>query len=254
VYWANEPIRAEVLKQKDILTPYQSPHAQGIPENLRDKAYYWTGFSARVRVLIAQKNIKNIPSSIQAYTLPTFKAKTVIANPLFGTTTAHIAALFTLWGESKTKRFLSQLKANQVRLSTSNGESADFVSQKSYLFSLVDSDDAVSRLKAKKEIQIIYPDQGKDEIGAFVVPNAVMLLKHAPHPKRAKQLIDYLLSKKVEEKLAFADCAQIPLHPDVPMPSYIKPIDHIKVMPVDFEKVAQKMIALQPYLKKWVQE
>jgi len=254
VYWANESIRAEVLKQKGILAPYQSPNAKGIPVNLRDKAYYWTGFSARVRILIAQKGISTIPPSILAYTLPAFKAKTVIANPLFGTTTAHIAALFTLWGESKTKTFLSQLKDNQVRLSTSNGESADFVANKSYLFSLVDSDDAVSRLKAKKEIQIIYPDQGEDEIGAFVVPNAVMLLNHAPHPKRAKQLIDYLLSKKVEEKLAFADCAQIPLHPDVPMPLYIKPIDHIKVMPVDFDKVAQKMIAIQPYLKKWVQE
>jgi len=254
VYWANEPIRAEVLKQKGILTPYQSPNAQGIPANLRDKAYYWTGFSARVRVLIAQKGSADIPHTIKAYTLPTFKGKSVIANPLFGTTTAHVAALFTLWGEAKTKTFLDQLKANEVKLSTSNGESADFVAHKSYLFSLVDSDDAISRLKAKEQVQIIYPDQGKEQIGAFVVPNAVMLLKHAPHPKTAKLLIDYLLSKKSEEKLAFADCAQIPLHSDVPMPLYIKPIEHIKVMPVDFEKVAQKMIAIQPYLKKWVQE
>jgi len=254
VYWANEPIRAEVLKQKGILAPYQSPNAQGIPKHLRDKAYYWTGFSARVRVLIAQKDMANIPHSIMAYTFPAFKGKAVIANPLFGTTTAHIAALFTLWGEKKTKTFLTQLKHNNVKLSTSNGESADFVVNKSYLFSLVDSDDAVSRLKTNKNIQIIYPDQGKDESGAFVVPNAVMLLNHAPHPKNAKLLIDYLLSKKSEEKLAFADCAQIPLHPNVPMPPYIKPIEQMKVMPVDFEKVAQKMIAIQPYLKKWVQE
>ena len=254
VYWANEPIRAEVLKQKGILAPYKSPNAKGIPKNFKDKDYYWTGFSARVRLFIAQNGRTKKPTSIMAYTLPEFKAKTVIANPLFGTTTAHVAALFTLWKEEKTKIFLTQLKTNQVRVSTSNGESANFVANGSYLFSLVDSDDAFSRLKAKEKVQIIYPDQDKNEIGAFVVPNSVMLMKNAPHVKRAKQLIDYLLSKKSEEKLAFADCAQIPLHPNVPMPSYIKPIEQIKVMPVDFEKVAKKMIEIQTYLKEWVQK
>src|SRR5215467_2819346 len=32
VYWANEPVRAEVLHQKGISTPYRSPSADGIPE------------------------------------------------------------------------------------------------------------------------------------------------------------------------------------------------------------------------------
>ncbi len=254
VYWANEPIRAEVLKQKGILAPYESPNAKGIPNNFRDKRYYWTGFSARVRLFIVQKGLKDRPHSIMAYSNPNFRGKAVIANPLFGTTTAHISALFTIWGEDKGKKFLQQLKANRVKLSTSNGESADFVAHKSYLFSLVDSDDAISRLKAKEPIEIVYPDQDKDEVGAFVVPNAVMLIKNSPHQEMGKKLIDYLLSKKSEERLAFADCAQIPLHKNVPMPSYIKPLKDIKVMPVDFEKVAKEMIAIQPYLKKWVEE
>src|SRR5215510_16246253 len=48
VYWANEPIRAEVLHQKGISTPYQSPSADGIAEEFRDPQGHWTGFSARV--------------------------------------------------------------------------------------------------------------------------------------------------------------------------------------------------------------
>ena len=252
VYWANEPIRAEVLKQKDILTPYQSPHAQGIPENLRDKAYYWTGFSARVRVIVAQAGLTHKPHSILDYTNPQYIQKAVIANPLFGTTTAHMAALATVWGEAKLHSFLDAMHTNKVALATSNGESADFVVQKSYDFSLVDSDDATSRFKAHKHIEVIYPDQGKEGIGAFVVPNAVMLIHKAPHPTQAKQLIDYLLSKKVEEKLAFADCAQIPLHSGVKMPKYIKPMDEIKIMSVNYEAVAKEMIKIQPYLKTWV--
>src|SRR5258705_13948253 len=36
VYWANEPIRAEVLRQQGVSVPYLSPSAQGIPEQLRN--------------------------------------------------------------------------------------------------------------------------------------------------------------------------------------------------------------------------
>jgi len=38
VYWANEPIRAEVLKQQGIAATYRSPSAQGIPANFRGPA------------------------------------------------------------------------------------------------------------------------------------------------------------------------------------------------------------------------
>ena len=252
VYWANEPIRAEVLRKKGILAPYQSPNAQGIPTLFQEKDHHWTGFSARIRLLVANKYLKEMPSSILDYANPKYRGEAVIANPLFGTTTAHISALFLVWGEAKTKQFLAQLKANQTAISTGNGESADFVASNSYAFSLVDSDDAVSRLRQGKAIEIIYPDQKDDEIGVFVVPNAVMLIKNAPHAKEAKMLIDYLLSKESEAKLAFADCAQIPLHRGVAMPQELKPISQIKVMQVDYAKVAEEMMAIQGYLKDWL--
>jgi iron(III) transport system substrate-binding protein len=37
VYWANEPVRAEVLKQQGISTPYVAPNAAGIPETFKDR-------------------------------------------------------------------------------------------------------------------------------------------------------------------------------------------------------------------------
>jgi len=252
VYWANEPIRAEVLRQKNILTAYLSPNAKGIPTTFKEKNNYWTGFSARIRVLIAQKSLSQKPTSILDYTNVKYKGKAVIANPLFGTTTAQIAALFSIWGEEKTKKFLEKLKKNKIVLSTSNGESADFVASKQYAFSLVDSDDAISRFRRKENISIIYPDQKEGEVGIFVVPNAVMMIAHAPHPKLAKRFIDYLLSKKSEEQLALADCAQIPLHKDVTAPKGLKSISELKVMKVDYANVAKNMLESQSYLKAWV--
>ncbi len=252
VYWANEPIRAEVLKQKGISAPYISPNAKDIPAVFKDPDGYWTGFSARARVLIVNNKVKEKPKSISAYLDPRWKGKSVIANPLFGTTTSEIAALFTLWGDEQAKAFMMGLKKNKVAVSTSNGESADFVAAGQYDFSLVDSDDGVNRMRQGKPVSIVYPDQGPNGIGCFIVPNAVVLIKGAPHPQLAKKVIDFLLSPQTESKLAFADCAQIPLHPGVKMPEELKSIDQIKVMQVNYAKVAKKMIEIQPFLKSWM--
>jgi iron(III) transport system substrate-binding protein len=252
VFWANEPIRAEVLKQKGIAAPYQSPNGLQIPDVHKDPEGYWTGFSARSRVFVVNKKVKNKPTSIMAYNDPQWKDKAVIANPLFGTTTVEIAALFTIWGEDKAKTFMADMQKNNVGISTSNGESTDFVASGQYDFSLVDSDDAVSRIRQGKSIEMVYPDQGENDIGCLIVPNAVVLINGARHPENAKKMIDYLLSKSTEKKLAFADCAQIPLHPGVETPAEVRSIESLKVMQVNYSEVAQKMEEIQPYLKQWV--
>ncbi len=252
VYWANEPIRAEVLKQKGISAPYFSPNARGIPAAFKDPEGYWTGFSARARVFIVNKRVRKSPTSILAYIDPRWKRRAVIANPLFGTTTSEMAALFTVWGDTRAKSFMMALKRNRVKISTSNGESADFVASGQADFSLVDSDDAVNRIRQGKPVRMVYPDQGPGQIGCFIVPNAVVLIKGARHPKLARKLIDYLLSRETERKLAFEDCAQIPLHAGVKIPPEMKPIDKVQVMRVNYAKVAQKMVEIQPFLKRWM--
>jgi iron(III) transport system substrate-binding protein len=254
VYWANEPIRAEVLKQKGISAPYASPNARGIPDLFKDPDGYWCGFSARARVLVVHADVKDRPDSILAYTDRRYRGRGVIANPLFGTTTAHIAALFEYWGEDRADAFMRAMKRNGVALSTSNGESADLVAAGRFDFSLVDSDDAVNRMRQGRPVTMVYPDQGDGGIGCFIVPNAAVLIKGAPHPTAARKLIDYLLSRETERRLAFADCAQIPLHPGVEMPKEMKPIDTIRVMRVDYARVAKKLIEIQPLLKRWVME
>jgi len=252
VFWANEPIRAEVLRQKRIAAPYKSPNAREIPDVHKDPEGYWTGFSARARVFVVNKKVADKPNSILAYTDPRRRGKGVIANPLFGTTTVEVAAIFTLWGDDKAKVFMEDMKRNDVGISTSNGESTDFVASGQFEFSLVDSDDAVSRIRQGKSIEIVYPDQGGEEIGCLIVPNAVVLVNGARHPDNARTLIDYLLSKATEKKLAFADCAQIPLHPGVETPAEVRPIEQIKVMHIDYGQVAKKMEDIQPYIKRWV--
>jgi iron(III) transport system substrate-binding protein len=250
IYWANEPIRAVVLKQKEISTPYYSPNAIGIASAFKDPAGYWSGFSARARVLVVSSEGEP-PGSILDYTNEVWKDKSVIANPLFGTTTSWVAALFTIWGDKQAKEFMENMKDNGVKISTSNGESTILVANKEFAFSLVDSDDATNAIRNGKPVRQIYPDQGEGQVGCLVLPNAAVLIRGGPNPENGKKLIDYLLSAETERKLAFADCAQIPLNEGVETPADVKKIEDIKTMHIDYEAVAKKLQEIQEYLKEW---
>ena len=175
----------------------------------------------------------------------------VIANPLFGTTTAHFAALFIVWGDADATAFLDAMRRNGVKISSSNGESADQVATGAFQFALVDSDDVQSRIKQGQPVEDVYPDQEKGGLGCFIVPNAVLLIEGAPHPEAGKKLIDYLLSRETEKKLAYSDAGQIPLHSDVDTPPAVRRLETLQVMKVDYAQVAAKMQMIQPLLRDW---
>jgi len=254
VYWANEPIRAELLKQEGVTTPYVSDSAKTIPERFKDPEGYWTGFSARARVFVVHDRVEQAPGGIEAYTDSAWEGRGVIANPLFGTTATHMAALYTLWGEEKLLRFLDGMSSNQIPLPTSNGESADMVGSGAYDFSLVDTDDVISRKRQGKLVHMAYPDQQQEDPGTLILPNAVMLIRGGPNPQNGKKLIGYLLSRQTERKLAKSDAAQIPLHPGVPTPESVRKIEEIRPMKVEYAEVARAMQAIQPILKDWVEK
>ena len=75
VYWANEPVRAEVLRQQGIAAPYLSPNAEGISASFKDPDGYWTGFAARARVLIVNKKQRAKPDSVLAYADPQWRGQ-----------------------------------------------------------------------------------------------------------------------------------------------------------------------------------
>ena len=250
-YWANEPIRAIVLKQKGISEKYYSPNSDGIPVNFKDPQGYWTGFSARARVLVVNAE-EEVPSSILAYIDEKWRSKGVVANPLFGTTTSWVAVLFTIWDDVRAGDFMEKMKLNGTKMSTSNGESTMLVANKEFLFSLVDSDDATNAIRDGKPVRQVYPDQEDGGLGCLVLPNAAVLIKGGPNSENGRTFIDYVISSQAERKLAFADCAQIPLHEGVETPDDVIRIEELRTMQVDFEVVSTKLQKIQPYLKEWV--
>jgi iron(III) transport system substrate-binding protein len=252
VFWANEPLRAVMLQQQGLLAAYRSPSADDISARYRDPGDYWTGFSARARVILYNTDeVKPdaVPSSVRDLTDPRWKGRAGLANPLFGTTTTQVAALAALWGEPAARKFLDDIKANGVRIVTSNGEAKDLVASGELAWAFTDTDDASEAVEQRKPVAVVYPDQ--DSIGTLVMPNAVALVKGAPHPEAAKKLIDYLLSRQVEERLARSTAAQMPLHRDVSVPPNVKPVSAIKDMAVTYATLGGMIDGILPYLRRW---
>jgi iron(III) transport system substrate-binding protein len=252
VFWSGDPIRTIVLKNNNITTKYFSPEAKDISPVYKDKDGHWTGFSARARVLLYNKkklSNKKIPSSVFDLTNKEYKGKATIANPLFGTTTFHIAALFAFLGEKKAKMFMNEIKQNAIAVAGSNGDVKKKVIQGEKWWGITDTDDAFEALKESNDVDYLFPDQSG--IGCLIIPNTVCLIKGSPNSKNGKKLIDYLLSKKTEAKLAVS-CAQMPLHKGVKTPNDVPSLDKIVPMDVDYNKAAEKLTEIQSYLKSWV--
>ena len=254
VFWSGDPVRSQVLKQKNLLDAYNSPSIEDIKENFIDPERKWIGFSARARVLIYNKNLMpgdSAPKSIFDLTKIQYRGRVAIGNPLFGTTSFHIAALFSILGDEAGKKLMADLKANKIVIAAGNGDVKKRVSNGEIACGLTDTDDAFEALESGAAIGIVYLDQ--DSLGTLIMPNTVSLIKKSPNPENAKKLIDYLLSKETEGKLAIA-CAQMPLHTGVQTPAHLIPLNNIKPMKVDYGNAAQKLEDIKLYLKKWMEE
>ncbi|MBI2298615.1 MAG: extracellular solute-binding protein [Armatimonadetes bacterium] len=241
VFWSSETGRAITLQKAGCLAAYHSPNAQGIPSAFKDAGGFWTGFSARARVILYNRQrVKSAPpASVQDLLKPQWHEAAAIPNPLFGTSSFQAATLFLVWGNQRASTFFEQAKANGLQVLPSNGAVKDAVSEGRAAWGFVDTDDANVAIKDAKPVAVVFPDQ--DGLGTLVMPNTVSLLQGAPHPEAGRRLIDFLLSAATEQRLAAMDCVQMPLHPGVPTPPGVKRVGDIKATAVDYVAVAGQM-------------
>ena len=242
VFWSNEPVRTLVLKSRDVLASYRSPSAEGIPAALLDPDGYWTGFSARIRVIAYNTKtvtLKDAPQSIFDLADPQWKGQVAMADPRFGSTSFHVAALYALAGDDKMDDFFRRLKANGVRIVEGNSVVRDLVARGEVKTGLTDTDDVNVAIENGQPVGMVLPD--REGLGVPVMPNMVSLIAGAPHAEEARKLIDYLLSADVERQLAQSEAVQILLHAGVPGPKNIPAIETFKPMTLDYAKAASRV-------------
>lgn len=249
VFWNNEIIRTLVLKRRGALQPYLSPEREHFPEEYRDPEGYWTGFAARARVIIVNTDLVDSgtdgdgparPARLRDLGDPRWRGRIGLANPLFGTTGTHLAALFTVWGATETRAYFRALvNDNGAQVLPGNAQVKNAVAAGKLAAGLTDSDDANLALLEGKPVDIIFPDA--DGMGTLLIPNSVALVARCPHPAAGRKMIDFLLARATEETLCRSRSAQIPLRTDVTIRPGLPHLDGARWMKVDFEKVAGEL-------------
>ena len=250
VFLSGDPVRPFLLIKRGLVQPYPSPAAASVPAHFRAPDGTWTGSAARARILLVNKekvSAAEMPKSVRDLAAPRWKGQTALANPLFGTTTMHVAALFGAWGEDKGRAFLDDLKTNQVRIASSNGEVKRLITAGEVAFGLCDTDDAAEALHDGAPVEVVYPDQ--DGIGTLVMPTAVVLMK-GPHPDAGQALVDWLVSAEVDKRMAEL-AAHMPLRADIQVPG-VRSASSFRSMQVDYARLGDEMERIQPWLRQWV--
>jgi iron(III) transport system substrate-binding protein len=215
VFWNNEPVWTERLAADGFLEKYDSPAAKEIPAAYRDPEGFWTANGLRARVYIANREMvkERRPSSYADLADPAFKDRGSLARPLAGTTLSHLAALRAVVGAEPFEKWLRGAAANGTAFASGNGAVAREVGRGTRAFGFTDTDDFNVRRAAGDPVEAIFPDQGEGQVGTFVLPITVSLVRGAPHAESAKRLYDWLVSPAAEAALSATEYATIPVRP-----------------------------------------
>lgn len=243
VFWNGEILQTVVLKENGVLEKASPTNTKNLPPSFIDKDNMWFGFGGRARVLIFNKTLiskENCPKTLEDLAKGDNVKKTGMAYPVFGTTATHAATLYSSWGDAKAKAYFEKLRSAGVVILDGNGVVKDYVSQKKLMMGLTDTDDALSEMATNKDLDILFLDQGADQIGNLVIPNTVAKIKGGPNPSEAEKFIDYLLSVKVEQALVDDGWIQIPVNNVANVSPVIKAAN-IKMMDVDFNKAFENV-------------
>jgi iron(III) transport system substrate-binding protein len=230
------------LADEGLLEPYRSPSAADIPAQFKDPQDRWTGFAARARILIVNTDLvkpADMPKSMDDLVASKWKGRAALYRPLAGTALTHAAVLWTSIGREKAMAWFKGLHENACDFPNGNGPLATGVAAGRLAFGFTDTDDFRKVEAEGRPVARVFPDQEAGQPGTLVLPNSVALIRGAPNPEQGKKLIDYLLRKEVEEKLAASDGAHIPLRADVKRPPYVQGPPQFRAMDVDWSDVAK---------------
>lgn len=196
VFWSGDPMRSAWLER------------EGLGKRISEK-----GAAYRMRMIMIHSEREPEgsarPGGVLELADPRFAKMSCIANPQFGTTSLHFAALYLELGEEGFRKFLKDFRANGGTLVASNGEVKRRVSSGEFVYGLTDSDDVSVALEDKYPVEWILADENR--AGAIAIPTTAVLIEGAPHPEKARRLAEFLNSPAMEKIMAEGVASHIPV-------------------------------------------
>lgn len=231
-------ISATILRlASPYLQPYPAKGREAVPAQFRDPGDLWLG--TNIQVLVIGQNTKAIaeadgPKSWADLLDPKWKGKLAFTDPSnSGFSYAAATLLLSQWGDNDaawTK--MSQLLANAKVLNRST-QVFEGVGSGEYPLGITLEYAGFLWAHNGAPVNVVYPAEG-----THAVVEGTGILKGGPNTDAAKQLVDYLASKDVQEMLLKATFRR-PTRQDIELgavPPGMLPFSDIKVLPYDDAK------------------
>ena len=252
VFWAEDPVRAEQLVGWGVVEPYHARGSSRVPASFKHETGAWVGFSSNSRVFLVnaeQVQRRQTPGSIWDMLDPRWKGRVAIAHPAYGSTSVHMGTLFWLWGSQKTRALMEAWRANGVRVVASNDKVVDLVQRGEVAWGIVDTAQAMPYFKPNATLRVAFPDQ--NEMGTVMLPMAAMVMRNAPHPVAARQVVDFLTHPKTEEILAQPPCHHMPLLVSQAGPEHMPALWSFRSLSLKYDEIAVVLKEIETFLGDW---
>lgn len=229
LFWSSEGFSVVRLASEGLLDPLPEEPWSRWPVAHRDGERRWAAFSARARVVVTNRR-KGTPVIANWADLASVerRGRVAIADPRFGTTRAHLAALEQAWYAARAQaievptltEWLEGLRRGGVAvLPGGNAATVEAVAAGECAYGLTDTDDALAAIARGLPIEMTLPrtlPEGIDGGGTMLVPNTIARIAGRPGPAKsgaapADRVVAWFLSAACEEIIAGSPSRNLPL-------------------------------------------
>ena len=194
VFYAQDP--ATIGSVRTLLAPLPESVLSLVPERFRDPDGYWTGITARSRVLAYNPELVSadeLPGSYHELTEPGWAGRIGIA-PTNGSFLTFVAAMVVLEGEEAALEWLEGLAANDPVEFDGNAPIASAVDAGDVAVGLINHYYLLRLAAEQGETTAVNHFFPNADAGSFVMPAGAAVLATAKNPEAAATFLEYLLS------------------------------------------------------------
>src|SRR5499426_1888182 len=183
------------LKQRNIISRYNSPEREMFSEDLKDQEGYWTGYYALPTGLgfnTRQVKKDQVPKTYEDLLAPMWKGKKISVDT---EGQELLMGLIQAWGKEKAVDYLRKLAAQEPVLGRGNNKRIELTAAGEFplVIAFTHSIEANKTKGAPVDWVNLEP--------VVVQVDSIMLGARAPHPNAAKLFIDFVLSQEGQELL-----------------------------------------------------
>ena len=224
------------LKKQGLLLNYKSKELEKVVLE-SDKDGAWLPVRVNNMIIAYNKDKiakEDIPTSWEDLTLPKYKGKISMPNPMLsGTAYVAVGALADKLGWDYFKR----LKANGLRVEEGNSAIQNKLLTGEYMAAVILEENILKLQETKKEpLAVCYPKEG-----CIIINSPIGIFKNTKNPEAAKAVVDWWLTPEGQKAVTAGWMHSV--RGDVPSPNgaTIKLADlNKKAIKIDWEKLANE--------------